>query len=117
MTHIHKQTGKEFEVGRLVDGEGKTYDINVIMKWDTEHDFDQSPVLIDYYFGDPEPGYNDDYINMFIERQNRLKKVIKHLESQKMINQDFVSDLDKTEFDRMLDEMIETVKSLITDLV
>lgn len=117
MTHIHEQTGKEFEVGRLVDGEGKTYDINVIMKWDTEHDFDQSPVLVDYYFGDPESEYNDDYINMFIERQNRLKKVIKHLESQKMINQDFVSDSDKIEFDKMLDEMIETVKSLITDLV
>jgi hypothetical protein len=34
-----------------------------------------------------------------------------------MINQDFVSNSDKMDFDTMLDEMIETVKSLITDLV
>jgi hypothetical protein len=117
MTHIHEQTGKEYEVGRLIDGEGKTYDINVIMKWDTEHDFDQSPVLIDYYFGDPESDYNNKYIDMFIERRNQLRKVVKHLESQKKINQDFLTDSDETEFDKMLDEMIETVKSLITDLV
>ena len=113
MTHIHEQTGKEYEVGRLVDGEGKTYDINVIMKWDVEHDFDQSPVLIDYYFGDPESDYNNEYIDMFIERQNCLKKVLAFLENQKMIDYDFMTDSSKLE----LDEMIETVKSLITDLV
>lgn len=117
MTHIHEKTGKEFEVGRLVDGKGKTYDINVIMKWDTEHDFNQDPILVDYYFGDPEAEYTDDYIDMFIEKQNQLRKVVKHLENQKKINQDFLTDSDEIEFDKMLDEMIKTVKSLITDLV
>ena len=111
MTHIHEQTGKEYEVGRLIDGEGKTYDINVIMKWDTEHDFEQSPVLIDYYFGDPEPGYTNNYISMFIERQNHLRKVVKYLLQGR--DQDFASESDRVEFD----EMIETVKSLITNLV
>lgn len=113
MTHIHEQTGKEFEVGRLVDGDGKTYDINVIMKWDVEHDFDQSPVLVDYYFGDPESEYNDKYIDMFIERQNSLKKVIKYLEDRKTIDTDFMTDSDKVE----LDEMIQTVKSMVTNLI
>ena len=113
MTHIHKQTGKEYEVGRLVDGHGKTYDINVIMKWDTEHDFDQSPVLIDYYFGDPESESNNEYIDMFIDRQNRFKKVTKYLEDRRTIDGDFMTESDRSE----LNEMIETVKSLITDLV
>lgn len=113
MTHIHEQTGKEFEVGRLIDGYGKTYDINVIMKWDVEHDFDQSPVLVDYYFGDPESEYNDEYIDMFIERQNSLKKVIKYLEDRRTIDNDFMTDSDKVE----LDEMIQTVKSMVTNLI
>lgn len=113
MTHIHEQTGKEYEVGRLVDGHGKTYDINVIMKWDIEHDFDQGPVLIDFYFGDPEPEYNNEYIDMFIERQSSLKKVIKYLEDRKMIDNNFMTDSDKVE----LDGLIDTVKSMITDLV
>ena len=107
MTHIHKQTGKEFDVGRLIDSEGKSYDINVILKWDIEHDFDQAPVLIDYYFGDPESEYTDNFIDMFIENQNQLKKVVAYLEGR----QAAVSK------EHALTEMIKAVKSLITDLI
>lgn len=40
MTHIHEKTGKKFDVGRLFDSDGKTYDINVILKWDEENDYE-----------------------------------------------------------------------------
>lgn len=82
MTHLHEKTGKKFEIGRLIDSDGKTFDINVIMKWDYEHDFEQSPVIIDYYFGEYNKNDTDYYIDMFIEKQAALKNSLKVIESE-----------------------------------
>lgn len=61
MKHIHKKTGVEYEVGKLVDFDGKSFDITVITLWpDTD-----SMVVVDYYFGDYSPATTDFYIDRY----------------------------------------------------
>jgi hypothetical protein len=116
MRHIYEKTSKSFEIGRLIDFDGKTYDINVITLWDEENDFEQSPVIVDYYFGDHEKEVTDDYIESFIERQESLKQGLKFLEDMYLINcvdGDFMEPEQKTK----LEKSIKTIKEMITDLI
>ena len=69
MKHIHKRTGVEYEVGRLDDFDGKTFDMCVITKWDTEK-WEEHPIIIDYYFGEYDAETTDDYIDMYLEKNN-----------------------------------------------
>jgi hypothetical protein len=75
MTHIHKKSGKKFEVGQVVDqNDGCTYDINVIMMFpdfdDENFDEDTSDLevkMIGFYFGDYDEETTDDYIDMYFD--------------------------------------------------
>lgn len=80
MIHVNNKTGKQFDVSRLIDFDSRTHDINIITKWDYENDFEQSPVIIDYYFGDYEKEDTDYYINSFLETQENIKAAINYLE-------------------------------------
>ena len=73
MRHIHTKTGVEYEIGRLVDFDGKTYDMCVITKWDTEK-FEESPVIIDFYFGGYDKETTDEYIDMYLKKQKENKR-------------------------------------------
>lgn len=113
MKHIYENTGQEFEVGRLFDFDGKTYDINVITKWDIENDFDQSPIIIDYYFGEPEKDTTDSFIEQFLKQQESLKKAVKYLEDKYVVDHDFMTKAEQTD----LTETIKSLRQMITDLV
>lgn len=106
MKHLHTSTGTTYEVGRLFDTDGKTYDINIITKWDEEHDFEQNPVLVDYYFGDLEDAVTNSCIDEFIERQQQIRNSIKYLERLKLMDPT-VTDIGTT---------INCLKSMIVDL-
>ena len=106
MKHLHTSTGTTNEVGRLFDTDGKTYDINIITKWDEEHDFEQNPVLVDYYFGDLEDAVTNSCIDEFIERQQQIRNSIKYLERLKLMDPT-VTDIGTT---------INCLKSMIVDL-
>jgi predicted PolB exonuclease-like 3'-5' exonuclease len=113
MKHIHEQTGKSFDVGRLIDFDGKTFDINVITLWDEENDFEQNPVIVDYYFGDYEKEVTDNYINTFIERQNVLRTSLKFLKARLIIDGDYMDPAEIKE----LKSTIKSIEEMLTDLV
>ena len=74
MTHIHSKTGTEFQVGKVVDFDGKDYDICVIFRFPDqplEDDVEEleEPEFVDYYFGDYDEQMTDDYIDGYLSRQ------------------------------------------------
>jgi hypothetical protein len=112
MKHIHKSTGIEFDVSRLIDFDGKTHDMCVITKWDVEHDFESEPILIDHYFGDYNSKLTDDLIDEYYKRQIRLHDGLEFLEGEYLIN---CVDGDFMEPDQKerLKNSIETLKQII----
>jgi hypothetical protein len=116
MKHFNEKTGKNFEIGRLVDSDGGTYDINVITKWDEENDYEQSPIIVDYYFGDYDKDDTDNYIDQFLKRQETLKTVLKHLNARLEVDGHYFETEEPDEFEK-LKQAIESVKEMITDLV
>ena len=116
MKHFHEKSGKTFEIGRLMDSDGRTFDINVITKWDEENDFEQSPIIIDYYFGDYEKKDTDFYIDEFIKKQETLKNVLKYLNSKLEVDGYFLEYDEPDELEKLI-QTIKSVKEMITDLV
>lgn len=102
------------QTGRLYDENGKNYDITVILNFPTHSDYDNSACiddfpsvnLIDFYFGDTNDRDTETYVNLFIEKQKKLRKLV-----SKLID---ISPLlsDPSE----LDEHFEFLKSLIVQL-
>jgi hypothetical protein len=111
MKHIHERTGKEYEIGRLFDTDGRTYDINVITRWDVENDFEQSPVIIDYYFGDYDKKDTDWYIDQYLEQHETLKNLLEFLERQT------VEDNLTPEDTKTIKRSIESVRRMITSFI
>jgi hypothetical protein len=116
MKHVYEKTGQEFEIGRMFDFDGKTYDICIITKWDVEHDFEQNPVVIDFYFGEYDKDVTDYCISEYLKRQEGLKQGLKFLEGYHLIScvdGDFMDSEDKTQ----LENSIEVIKQMINHLV
>jgi predicted PolB exonuclease-like 3'-5' exonuclease len=101
------------QTGRLFDKNGKNFDITVILNFPTKADYaaatciDDMPNvnLIDFYFGDTNNYDTEHYVNQFIEKQNKLRKLISTL-----------IDLSTDENESVIAEQIEFVKSLIVTL-
>ena len=102
------------QTGKLHDESGKSYDISVILNFPTQADYEKTTCLddfpsvnlIDFYFGEPKVSITEAYLKLFIENQNKLRKLIR-----KLI--DLTPHLsDPSE----LDEHIEFLKSLIAQL-
>lgn len=110
MKYLHSETDTLYEIGRLFDTDGKTYDINVITKWDEKNDFEQSPVLVDYYFGDIEINATEYCINEFNKKQDYLKIAIKTLEGKLMVDESY---MESTE----IEELRNTIKCLRSMIV
>lgn len=113
MKHVHERTGKTFEIGRLVDPDGGTYDINVIIKFDEENDFEQNPVIVDYYFGDYDKNDTDYYIDKYLEKQDTLKSTLKFLEGMLLVDETFMDQENVTE----LKKTIQSVKDMTTNVL
>jgi hypothetical protein len=110
MEHIHEKSGKCYEVGIMNDFDGKTFDMCIITCWDPN--YEESPVLIDYYFGEYDKETTDFFIDRFVENQNQLRKSVKRLSDELLVNRevmesDDIQDLEKT---------IESVTNMISNL-
>jgi predicted PolB exonuclease-like 3'-5' exonuclease len=106
-------TNYNIQTGRLIDESGKNFDITVILNWPTKadyaaasslHDF-PSVNLIDFYFGDTNDADTEHYVNQFVEKQNKLRKLVSKL-----------IDLSTDENESEIAEQIEFVKSLIVTM-
>jgi hypothetical protein len=101
------------QTGRLFDENGKQFDITVILNFPTQADYaaatslDDFPAvnLIDFYFGDTNDRDTEAYLNAFIEKQAKFRKLISKL-----------IDLSTADNESELAEHIEFIKSLIVKL-
>lgn len=117
MKHIHEKTGQEYEVGRLDDFGGATYDMCVITKWpDFESDKVEGPIIIDYYFGEYDKETTDYYIDKYFEKLEHLKKGLEFLKGDYLINVIDGDYMTKEEGDQ-LKNSISTLESMITKFV
>jgi hypothetical protein len=98
------------QTGYLFDTDGKKFDVSVILNFPTyeSYESDEFPEthLIDFYFGTPNDSDTEYYVNKFIEKQNKLQKLLTKLYDLKSKNPD----------DTEINEQIEFVKSQIVKL-
>jgi predicted PolB exonuclease-like 3'-5' exonuclease len=107
------ETNYNIQTGRLIDENGKNFDITVILNFPTEADFasatglDDFPAvnLIDFYFGNTNDRDTEAYVKQFVEKQTKLRKLISKL-----------IDLSTADNESELAEQIDFVKSLIVTL-
>ena len=101
------------QTGRLFDEDGKQFDITVILNFPTEADhaaatcLDDMPMvnLIDFYFGDTNDNDTEWYLNQFIEKQKKLKKLVRLL-----------LDMSTEDNEAEIAEHLEFLKSLIVQM-
>lgn len=91
---LNKSTNKSIDelniqTGYLFDESGKKFDISVILNFPTETDYDNctgiddfpETHLIDFYFGTPNKSDTNQFVNDFIEKQNKIQQTINTLQS------------------------------------
>lgn len=117
MKHIHKKSGQEFEIGRLISPQGGDYDITVITYWkDAEQELIGSPVvLVNFYFGDYDEESTDRFIDMWLDNRAKEISVLQasnhYLDAYLTTNRDV---LEAPEIDR-LEQAIVECQGLIYD--
>ena len=102
------------QTGYLYDTEGKKFDVSVILNFPTKSEYDNctgiddfpSVNLIDFYFGEPNTDDTNRYIELFVQKQNKLIKLLETLNRLKTVCPDDIE----------IDEQIEFVKSLIVTI-
>ena len=102
------------QTGYLYDMDGKKFDVSVILNFPTNgayddpnsDDDDLSVNLVDFYFGEPDDYYTDEYVNQFVEKQSKLRILLNKLYNLKSICPD----------DTEINDQIEFVKSLIVKI-
>ena len=115
MTHLYGKTGHKFEVGQLIDSDGKSYDITVILKWDEPNEEElTSPSIIDYYFGDYDKDCTDSYIAEVIQKQEHLMTAIKLLEGELLVNQEV---MEQQEINKFKDSIKALKEMIIPNLI
>ena len=111
MKHIHNKTGVEYEVGILNDFDGKTFDMCVITKWDVDK-FEESPIIIDYYFGGYDPEITDEYIDQYLEKQEYLKKSVDRLTGLRLVDHEVMESDDLQDLDTTIEKVTEMISTL-----
>lgn len=65
MTHVHKRTGIEYEVGFVSD-----FDMTIITRWPKDlFEEGQHIEFVNYYFGEYDEESTDHYIDEYLEKQ------------------------------------------------
>jgi hypothetical protein len=106
------------QTGYLFDNDGKKFDISVILNYPTRDEYDDpdstdddvSVNLVDFYFGEPDDKYTDEYVKLFVEKQIKLRVLLDRLSVWKLLYSD------NTELTTEIDEQIDFVKSLIVKI-
>ncbi len=102
------------QTGYLFTTDGKKFDVSVILNFPTEAEydnctgFDDFPCvnLIDFYFGEPNESYTTEYVDQFVEKQQKFEKLLNKLYNLKALCPD----------DTEIDEQIEFVKAQLVKL-
>ena len=106
----HLINNYNIQTGYLFDTDGKKFDISVILNFPTDESYENdefpSVNLIDFYFGEPNDDDTEHYLKLFIEKQNKFKKLLTKLYDLKSKNPD----------DTEINEQIEFIKSQIVEL-
>jgi hypothetical protein len=108
------ETNYNIQTGRLIDKNGKSFDITVILNFPTKVDYenaaglDDFPLtnLIDFYFGGQNDRDTEHYVAQFVEKQNKLRSLYTKLVGLSALCPN----------DTELAEQIDFVKSLIVTL-
>jgi predicted PolB exonuclease-like 3'-5' exonuclease len=108
------ETNYNIQTGRLVDENGKNFDITVILNFPTKADYaaasslDDFPAvnMIDFYFGEQNDRDTSHYVDQFVEKQNKLRSLYTKLVGLSATCPN----------DTELAEQIDFVKSLIVTL-
>lgn len=109
MKHIHRKTGVEYEVGFLSE-----FDMCVITKWDTEHNYEKGPVIVGYYFGDYDKESTDYYIDQYLDKMEGLKDGLKFLKDEYQINC-VDGNFMEPDQQKKLENSIYSVESIVND--
>ena len=99
-------TNYNIQTGYLYDTDGKKFDVSVILNFPTQADFDSctsidnfpSVNLIDFYFGEPDTAVTESYVKQFIEKQNKLQKLLTKLLALHSIDPDDTELLEQIDF-------------------
>ena len=75
------------QTGYLYTTDNKKFDVSVILNFPTKADYENSKAtddelsvkLIDFYFGTPNDRDTEYYVNQFIEKQNKFRKLAEKL--------------------------------------
>lgn len=102
------------QTGRLFDKNGAEFDVNVILNFPTQADYDNctnirnfpSVNLVDIYFGEQNDSDTEYYVKQFVEKQNKFFNLYNKLIALHNIDPD----------DTELIEQIEFVRTLIVEL-
>ena len=98
------------QTGYLYSTDGKKFDVSVILNFPTNDDYNSDDFpetnLVNFYFGTPNDQDTEYFTKQFIEKQNKLQKLLTKLYDLKSICPD----------DTEINEQIEFVKSLIVKL-
>ena len=102
------------QTGYLYSTDGKKFDVSVILNFPVNgayddpnsDDADLAVNLVDFYFGEPNDRYTDEYVNQFVEKQTKLHKLLDKLYNLKALCPDDIE----------INEQIEFVKSLIVKI-
>lgn len=70
MKHIHSRTGKEYEVGKLVDFNNVSCDMCIITYWYNEDGSatSENPTIVGYYFGTYDKDTTDKCIEQYLSK-------------------------------------------------
>jgi hypothetical protein len=100
--------------GYLYDEAGKMFDITVILNWPKEEDYEQAekfedcpgPKLVDFHFGEPNDEDTEFYFGLYLEKQNKFKKLLDKLYNLKAMCPE----------DTEIEEQIEFIKQQINPI-
>jgi benzoyl-CoA reductase/2-hydroxyglutaryl-CoA dehydratase subunit BcrC/BadD/HgdB len=96
------------QTGYLYTTDGKKFDVSVILNFPTDesYELDEFPEtnLIDFYFGDPNDSITNDFVIQFIEKQNKLNKLLVKLYELESKNPD---DTELTEHIKFIQSQIK----------
>ena len=99
------------QTGYLFTTDGKKFDISVILNFPTKDEYENDPEfpsvnLVDFYFGEPNEQYTDEYVKQFVEKQLKFEKLLNKLYNLKIVCPDDIE----------IDEQIEFVKNQIVKI-
>lgn len=120
MRHLHKSSGLYFECGELMDfpvkDARKTYDMTVITLWNEDEDSCESPIIVDYYFGEYSVDTTDYYIDQWFDKRAMDKMWNKFIgDCASIVDAYYITN--EGMLDETTERKVQTVRDCLNNLV